>query len=114
DLGAQQRLDRASLAEEGLGLAYALEPMVMEQLRTKRLQRVLEPCAPTVPGLLQRCYRRRVPPACSGALHVAGSRLHFCGLLAMAKFLHWGESPANRRPATNYLELGFRGGLAAR
>src|SRR5215469_9836146 len=29
--------------------------------------------------LLQRCYRRRVPPVCSSALHVAGSRLHFCG-----------------------------------
>jgi DNA-binding transcriptional LysR family regulator len=39
-----------SLAEQGLGLAYALEPMVAEQLRTGRLQRVLEPYAPTVPG----------------------------------------------------------------
>lgn len=39
-----------SLAEEGLGLAYAFEPMVEEQLRTGRLRRVLEPYAPTVPG----------------------------------------------------------------
>jgi DNA-binding transcriptional LysR family regulator len=39
-----------SLAEAGLGLAYAFEPMVAEQLRTGRLQRVLEPYAPTVPG----------------------------------------------------------------
>jgi DNA-binding transcriptional LysR family regulator len=39
-----------SLAEQGLGLAYAFEPMVMEQLRTGRLQRVLERYAPTVPG----------------------------------------------------------------
>ncbi len=39
-----------SLAEQGLGLAYAFEPMVAEQLRTGRLQRVLEPYAPTVPG----------------------------------------------------------------
>jgi hypothetical protein len=39
-----------SMAEEGLGLAYAFEPMVMEQLRTGRLQRVLESHAPTVPG----------------------------------------------------------------
>jgi DNA-binding transcriptional LysR family regulator len=39
-----------SLAEQGLGLAYALEPMVAEQLRTGRLQRVLESYAPTVPG----------------------------------------------------------------
>jgi DNA-binding transcriptional LysR family regulator len=40
----------ASLAEQGVGLAYALEPMVLEQLRTGRLQRVLERYAPTVPG----------------------------------------------------------------
>jgi DNA-binding transcriptional LysR family regulator len=40
----------ASLAEQGLGLAYVLEPMVAEQLRTGRLQRVLESYAPTVPG----------------------------------------------------------------
>jgi len=39
-----------SLAEQGLGLAYVLEPMVAEQLRTGRLQRVLESYAPTVPG----------------------------------------------------------------
>lgn len=39
-----------SLAEQGLGLAYAFEPMVLEQLRTGRLVRVLEPYAPTVPG----------------------------------------------------------------
>ena len=39
-----------ALAEQGLGLAYAFEPMVEEQLRTGRLQRVLESYAPTVPG----------------------------------------------------------------
>ncbi|ATB38277.1 LysR family transcriptional regulator [Cystobacter fuscus] len=39
-----------SLAEQGLGLAYTLEPMVAEQLRTGRLHRVLEPYSPTVPG----------------------------------------------------------------
>jgi DNA-binding transcriptional LysR family regulator len=39
-----------SLAEQGLGLAYALEPMVAEQLRTGRLRLVLESYAPTVPG----------------------------------------------------------------
>jgi DNA-binding transcriptional LysR family regulator len=38
------------MAEQGLGLAYAFEPMVTEQLRDGRLQRVLEPYAPTVPG----------------------------------------------------------------
>ncbi|XXZ31643.1 LysR substrate-binding domain-containing protein [Sorangium sp. So ce321] len=40
----------AKLAEQGLGLVYAFEPMVLEQLRTGRLQRVLERYAPTVPG----------------------------------------------------------------
>jgi DNA-binding transcriptional LysR family regulator len=40
----------ASLAEQDLGLVYALEPMVIEQLRTRRLQVVLERYAPTVPG----------------------------------------------------------------
>ncbi|MET0592984.1 MAG: LysR substrate-binding domain-containing protein, partial [Polyangiaceae bacterium] len=40
-----------TLAEQGLGLTYASEPAVTEQLRTGRLKRVLEPFAPTVPGL---------------------------------------------------------------
>jgi DNA-binding transcriptional LysR family regulator len=39
-----------SLAEQGLGLAYAMEPMVMHQLSAGTLQRVLEPYASTVPG----------------------------------------------------------------
>jgi DNA-binding transcriptional LysR family regulator len=39
-----------SLAQQGLGLAYAPEPMVIEPLRTGRLQRVLEPYAAKVPG----------------------------------------------------------------
>lgn len=39
-----------SLAEQGMGLAYAFEPMVLESLRTGRLQRVLEPCAATIAG----------------------------------------------------------------
>jgi DNA-binding transcriptional LysR family regulator len=39
-----------SLAAEGLGLAYAFEPAVMEHLRAGRLVRVLEAYAPTVPG----------------------------------------------------------------
>jgi DNA-binding transcriptional LysR family regulator len=40
----------ASLAEQDLGLVYALEPMVLEQLRRRRLKVVLERYAPTVPG----------------------------------------------------------------
>ena len=39
-----------SLAEKGLGLAYAMEPLVMDQLQSGRLVRVLEPYAPTVAG----------------------------------------------------------------
>jgi len=40
----------ASLAEQGVGLAYALEPMVRQPLRDGRLKIVLERYAPTVPG----------------------------------------------------------------
>jgi DNA-binding transcriptional LysR family regulator len=40
----------ASLAERGMGLAYTLEPMVVEPLRRGRLAVVLERYAPTVPG----------------------------------------------------------------
>jgi DNA-binding transcriptional LysR family regulator len=43
-------LVNATLAEQGLGLAYAFEPMVLEKLQRKRLQIVLEPYAATVPG----------------------------------------------------------------
>ncbi|MFP2895428.1 LysR family transcriptional regulator [Corallococcus sp. 4LFB] len=39
-----------TLAEAGVGLAYAFEPAVAEPLRTGRLVRVLEAYAPTVPG----------------------------------------------------------------
>lgn len=39
-----------SLAERGLGLAYAFEARVSEQLQSGRLVRVLERYAPTVPG----------------------------------------------------------------
>jgi len=54
----------ASLAEQGLGLAYSLEPMVLGPLREGRLQRVLERYAPTVPGffLYFPSVARRSPP----------------------------------------------------
>jgi len=39
-----------AMAKLGLGLAYALEAMVSDELRNGQLQRVLEPFAPTVPG----------------------------------------------------------------
>jgi DNA-binding transcriptional LysR family regulator len=48
-VGSDARLN-TSFAERGLGLAYALEPMVREQLRSGRLKIVLERYAPTVPG----------------------------------------------------------------
>lgn len=40
----------ALLAEKGLGLSYAFEPLVREQLRDGRLKIVLERYAPSVPG----------------------------------------------------------------
>jgi DNA-binding transcriptional LysR family regulator len=41
---------RQALVEQGLGLTYAFEPAVKEELRTKRLVRLLDEYAPTVPG----------------------------------------------------------------
>ena len=41
---------RISLAEQGLGLAYVMEPTVVEQLRKGRLRVVLESYAASVPG----------------------------------------------------------------
>lgn len=53
-----------SLAEQGLGLAYVIEPMAAEQLREGRLHRVLEAYAPTVPGFfLYYPSRARSSPA---------------------------------------------------
>ena len=40
----------ATLAEEGVGLSYAFEPLVRDRLRDGRLKIVLERYAPTVPG----------------------------------------------------------------
>ena len=40
-----------TLAERGLGLAYAMEPLVKEQLRRRTLRCVLEPYAASVPGM---------------------------------------------------------------
>lgn len=39
-----------SLAERGMGLAYAFEPMALGALRARRLRRVLEPYAATIAG----------------------------------------------------------------
>jgi DNA-binding transcriptional LysR family regulator len=54
----------ASLAEEGVGLSYAFEPLVRQQLRDGRLRIVLERFAPTVPGffLYFPSVARKSPP----------------------------------------------------
>ena len=39
-----------AMAEQGLGLAYVIEPMVKDSLRAGRLVPILEPYAPKVPG----------------------------------------------------------------
>jgi DNA-binding transcriptional LysR family regulator len=49
-VATNDHMTSAALAAEGLGLAYALEPAVQEQLRSGRLVVVLEAYAPTVPG----------------------------------------------------------------
>ncbi len=41
---------RLALAEQGAGLAYAVEPMAADAIRAGRLKCVLEPYAATVPG----------------------------------------------------------------
>ncbi|MDI1447461.1 LysR family transcriptional regulator [Polyangium sp. 6x1] len=65
-----------AMAEEGLGLAYAFEPMVAEQLRTGRLERVLEPYAPRVPGyFLYYPSRAQSSPALRLFVDVAKERL---------------------------------------
>jgi DNA-binding transcriptional LysR family regulator len=46
------------LAEQGLGLAFAFEPWVTEQVRAGRLQLVLEAYVPTLPGFFL-CYPSR-------------------------------------------------------
>lgn len=38
------------MAKLSLGLAYAVEPMIEDELRSGELELVLEPYAPSVPG----------------------------------------------------------------
>jgi len=60
---SDSRLD-VRLAEQGLGLVYAFEPLVREAVRAKRLRIVLERYAPTAPGffLYYPSVARRSPP----------------------------------------------------
>lgn len=53
-----------SLAANGMGLAYAFEPMVEEQVRAGRLKKVLEPYAATIAGffLFFPSRSQRSPP----------------------------------------------------
>jgi DNA-binding transcriptional LysR family regulator len=57
-LVANDGLFCATWAEQGLGLAYVMEPLVEVQLRTGKLRRVLEPYAASVPGFFL-CYPSR-------------------------------------------------------
>ena len=55
---------RRSLAVAGVGLIYALEAAIADDLSRKRLRLVLEPYAPEVPGLfLYFPSRAQVSPA---------------------------------------------------
>ena len=77
-----------SLAERGLGLAYAMEPFIAEQLRSGTLQRVLEEYAAEVPGFfLYFPSRAQRSPALA----------HF---VETAQELLIGRPPAKKKPAT--------------
>ncbi|MBU8896672.1 LysR family transcriptional regulator [Corallococcus sp. M34] len=61
-----------TLAEAGMGLAYAFEPLVETQLARGALRAVLEPYAPVVPGLfLYFPSRARMSPALRAFADVA-------------------------------------------
>jgi DNA-binding transcriptional LysR family regulator len=63
---------RRALAVAGVGLLYAMEPAVAEDLAAGRLQVVLEPWAPLVPGLfLYFPSRAQVSPALRALVDVA-------------------------------------------
>jgi len=61
-----------AVAVAGLGLMYTLEPLVADELQSGHLRVVLEPYAPTVPGLfLYFPSRAQVSPALRAFLTVA-------------------------------------------
>lgn len=63
---------RRSLALAGLGLIYAMEPTIAEDLAQRRLRLVLEPWAPQLPGLfLYFPSRAQVSPALKAFVSVA-------------------------------------------
>jgi DNA-binding transcriptional LysR family regulator len=61
-----------SLAVAGVGLYYALEPTIADELSRGQLRVVLEPYAPVVPGLfLYFPSRAQVSPALKAFVDVA-------------------------------------------
>jgi DNA-binding transcriptional LysR family regulator len=62
-----------ALAAEGLGLAYAFEPAVVDRIRSKRLVPVLEAYAPTVPGYFL-CFPSRAQSSTPLRLFVEAAR----------------------------------------
>lgn len=63
---------RHRLALAGVGLVYAFEPLIAEELRRGKLRLVLEPYAPAVPGLfLYFPSRAQVSPALRAFVGVA-------------------------------------------
>jgi DNA-binding transcriptional LysR family regulator len=63
---------RRRLAVAGVGLMYGLEPMIADDLRTRKLRLVLEPYAPVVPGLyLYFPSRAQVSPSLRAFVEVA-------------------------------------------
>ncbi len=61
-------------AEQGLGLAYVMEPLVKEQLGKGTLRRVLEPYATSVPGFFSTIRAARQSSAPLRPLRRDGSR----------------------------------------
>ena len=63
---------RQLLAVAGVGLVYAFEPMIADELRSGKLRVVLEQYAPLVPGLfLYFPSRAQVSPALRAFVGVA-------------------------------------------
>jgi len=63
---------RRRLAVAGVGLLYAFEPLIADELRRRKLRLVLEPYAPLVPGLfLYFPSRAQVSPALRAFVGVA-------------------------------------------
>ncbi len=63
---------RRALALAGVGLIYTLEPVIADELARRRLRVVLEPYAPSVPGLfLYFPSRAQISPAFRAFVDVA-------------------------------------------